>query len=280
LQACDREGADAAGSQIERLAREHTIGDLLIVGALWRGLAAQLDGRIDDAERGALENVQLSRRFNYLPERAAALAALQYWWLSLLRGRPVTTFSQLRSYTNDQPNQRFPRFLLARLYVELGHREDASRELTRIDARALEQFPRDHSWLFSACLSAETCALLDDTERGRDLYALLHPYAELVVTAAYIGACTGSAARPLGALAATLGMWPECEELFDLALESNAALRAPALVVWTQIDYARVLLRAPRPRQRAKGERMLALAARGAAPLGMSGALARARPAP
>jgi tetratricopeptide (TPR) repeat protein len=279
LQACDREGADASGAHIERLAREHTIGDIPILRALWRGLVAQLEGRLDDAEREAQENLQLSRRFNYQPERATALVAQQHWWLSLLRGRPLATFSVLRSYTSDQPNLRPPRFLLARLYAELGHREDALRELQLLDARALEQLPRDHSWLFNACLSAEICALLDDSKRARDIYELLHPYAELAATTAYIGTCIGSVARSLGALAATLGMWPECEELFDLALASNEALQAPALVVWTQIDYARVLLRDPRPRQRAKGQRMLELAARAAAPLGMSDALARARPA-
>jgi hypothetical protein len=136
---------------------------------------------------------------------------------------------------------------------------------------------RDHQWLFSVCLSAETCALVDDTGRAQALYDLLAPYADLHATSAWITICIGSVARPLAMLAATLGRWSEAEEFFEHALARNEALRAPALVVWTQIDYARALLRHPRPRERSKGQRILDAAARAAEPLGMSAALERAR---
>jgi hypothetical protein len=277
LQASDRECADAAGAEILRLAREHALGDLVTLAALWRALAAQLDGRFDEAERETQESVQLSRRFNLQPERAIALATFQYFWLSLLRGRPMTLLSQLRGYTTAQPSVLGPRFLLARLHAELGEGQEAQSEPRVLDASALKQLPRDHTWLFNVCLSAETCALLGDTERGPGLFDLLRPYAELAATAAYIGTCIGSSARSLGALAATLEMWSESEDLFEQALASNEALRAPALLVWTQIDYARVLLRHPRPRLRAKVYKWLERAARAAAPLGMSEALSRAR---
>jgi len=38
-------------------------------------------------------------------------------------------------------------------------------------------------------------------------------------------------------------MCARADELFELALHRNRALRAPPLVVWTQLDYAQALLR-------------------------------------
>ena len=277
LQVGDRSSADAAFAETERLVQ----GDLISAGRMllgvWRSLVAQLEGRLEEAQRETQDVTNLGQRFNFRPERNSAVLAVQAWWISLLRGQPNTTLWAMRTYTRQMPQARYPRFFLARLYAEIGRRASVERELPLIDAAVLREMPRDHQWLFSACLSAETCALADDMERARPLYELLSPYADLMATTAWVTICTGSVARPLGALAATLGLWSEAEELFELALARNQALRAPALVVWTQIDYARALLRHPRPRERSKGQRILEAAARAAEPFGMSAALERAR---
>jgi tetratricopeptide (TPR) repeat protein len=277
LQSGDRAAADAAFGEIERLVQGDVISDGRMLLGVWRSLTAQLEGRLDDAERQSQEVTRLGDRFNFRPERASAVFGVQVWWLSLLRGNPMLTLWAMRTYVEQAPHARYPRFFLARLYAELGRRSSAERELALLDAPALLQIARDHQWLFSACLSAETCALVDDAERAQGLYDLLAPYVDLNATSAWITVCTGSVARPLAMLAATLGRWSEAEQLFELALARNEALRAPALVVWTQIDHARVLLRHPRPRERSKGQRILEAAARAAEPLGMSGALERAR---
>jgi DNA-binding winged helix-turn-helix (wHTH) protein len=280
IQAGDRDGADAAALHFDRIARMETVGDGRILLSFWRALIAQLEGRLDDAQREAQESALMATRFNYRPERGSALLATQLWWLSLLRGEPRKMYPLVRGYANEQPHARFPRFFLGRLLAELGRRDDALHELKLMDAPALMQHPRDHQWLFLAAQSAETCALVGDVERARPLYDLILPYVGYVALAGWITVCTGSVAAPAGALAATLGLWPECEDLFEQALACHESMRAPALVVWTQIDYARALLRHPRPRQRARGQRLLETAARMAQPLAMSGALERARRRP
>jgi DNA-binding winged helix-turn-helix (wHTH) protein len=277
LQSGDRDGANSAFGELERLVEGELIGEGRMTLGVWRSLVAAIEGRLDAADRETQAVAHLGLRFNFRPERATAVLAVQQWWISLLRGQPQTMLGALRGYLQQNPGTRYLRSYLARLYAELGRHSSVERELPFVDARALGQMPRDHQWLFIACLSAETCALIDDAERARAFYDLLTPYVDLHAVSAWITVSMGSVARPLGALAATLGLWTEAEELFELALARNEAMRAPALVVWTQIDYARALLRHPRPRERSKGQRILDAAARAAEPLGMSAALERAR---
>ena len=80
--------------------------------------------------------------------------------------------------------------------------------------------------------------------------------------------CLGSAASFLGRLAATMGRSDEARRHFERALEANAALRAPACLARTQVDYARAL--GPGPR----ADELVAAAGRAASELGL-GAVAR-----
>jgi tetratricopeptide (TPR) repeat protein len=69
----------------------------------------------------------------------------------------------------------------------------------------------------------------------------------ITLLAELIGAlCQGSAARYLGLIAASAGAVEEACEYFEQALAVNSALRAPACLARTQLDYAATLGQGPR----------------------------------
>jgi hypothetical protein len=89
---------------------------------------------------------------------------------------------------------------------------------------------------------AETCAFLGDAPRAAELRDLLLPYAGRNVVIVEGWACFGSADRPLGLLATTMGLWNDAEAHFDAALDLNARLGALPWLARTQHAYALMLL--------------------------------------
>jgi tetratricopeptide (TPR) repeat protein len=90
-------------------------------------------------------------------------------------------------------------------------------------------------------LLADACAFLDDTERAALLYEQLERYGHRMVVGP-IEIALGSAARPLGKLAATLGRPEQAARWFEHAAAENERAGATPWAAHARLDHARLLL--------------------------------------
>jgi hypothetical protein len=116
--------------------------------------------------------------------------------------------------------------------------------------------PRDIEWLYSLSLLAETCALLGSTPVAAVLHELLAPHASVVAADTPEG-ISGSVARYLGLLAATLGRRNEAIAYFQDATAANERMIFRPWLAHTQLDYARALLARNEAGDRARALSML-----------------------
>jgi hypothetical protein len=156
---------------------------------------------------------------------------------------------------------------------------EARAEFERLAGDDFCRLQRDYTWLPATSLLAEVCHFLKDPIRAGVLYRHMLPYAERNTVMGYGIVCSGSAARGLGLLAATMGEWQEAERHFECALQANCRMRARPWVAWSQHDYARMLCERGQPGDGERAAGLLEQALRTARELGMSalaGTVARA----
>jgi hypothetical protein len=165
---------------------------------------------------------------------------------------------------------------LAYPYSELDRRPHARRELDALAGDHFTDLPRDWLWLVSIATLAEVAAYLDDARRAELLYELLLLYADrcVVFDAAF---CQGSASRPLGLLATTIGGFDAATRHFEHALEFNTRIKSPLWVAHTHHEYAQALLRRDHPGDREKVLTLLAAALATADELKLTALADRAR---
>jgi hypothetical protein len=101
--------------------------------------------------------------------------------------------------------------------------------------------PRDWQWLVNIAILSDVVAYLEDGRRAELLYQLLLPFSDRCVVGWPL--CLGSASRPLGRLATTMGRSDAAARHFEDALLMNAKIRSPLWIAHTRHDYARTLLR-------------------------------------
>jgi hypothetical protein len=87
----------------------------------------------------------------------------------------------------------------------------------------------------------------------------------------------GSAPRPLGLLATTMGRFDAAARHFEGALEMNARIRSPLWTAHTQHAYAQTLLRRAHPRDRETALTLLDRALATADQLGLTALADRAQ---
>jgi tetratricopeptide (TPR) repeat protein len=204
--------------------------------AVWRGMRALLDGRLEEADA-------LAARALAIGARAEAVTAAQYYAVQVIavrrdQGRMGELESAVRQARELYPSRIGYRAALALLLCEAGRREEARAELSSL---RLADIPEDVDWLPTMTMLADLCADLGDAARAEQLYRLLAPYADVNVVIGLGVACEGAAARYLGRLAAVIGRRGDAERHFEQALEQNAALGAPVCLARTQLDYAQTL---------------------------------------
>ena len=233
---------------------------------VWRAMLALLAGSFDRADRLASEALATGAP-------GEAVTASQYYAIQVLGiRRDQGTMGELepaaRQLIDENPGRPAWRAALATLLCEDGRLSEAREEFDRLAVSEFEDIPKDLDWMIAIVLLSDVCADLGDGERAALLYAKLEPYADVNVVIGLAAVCLGSAASFLGRLAATMGRSDEARRHFERALEANAALRAPACLARTQVDYARAL--GPGPR----ADELVAAAGRTASELGL-GAVAR-----
>jgi tetratricopeptide (TPR) repeat protein len=101
--------------------------------------------------------------------------------------------------------------------------------------------PADSKRLITLAYLAEVAARLQDVEHAEQVYALLLPFRDQVITVPVFTLCCGSAARYLGMLAHALGDWSAAEEHFEYALRMDECLRAWPWLAHGRYEYALML---------------------------------------
>jgi len=231
---------------------------------------ALADGRFDEAEHLNQIILDLGRKAD---DGSAELQfAVLRGWLRYQRGElpPVRELIETLLYHVSfigPISWAFSAFL----YAELGELEAARPHFERLAASRFADVPRDEAWLLTLALASETCAHLGDGRRAQLLYALLLPYAELVISHQHMRVYLGSVEYALARLAATRGERETATTHFEAALESSRRIGARPHLARTQYEYARMLL-AIEPGSRgdpARGHELLAEAETTARELGM-----------
>jgi hypothetical protein len=133
----------------------------------------------------------------------AQLVAIR--WLQGRGGELLPLLGDLaHSTTVAEPNEGFVAAIAA-LAALAGDHDAARAALARLRAGGLRAVPPSSIWLATMLGVCEASHALGDAEAAREAYDLLIPFAHLPVMASLGIACYGSAHRPLGLAAWTMG---------------------------------------------------------------------------
>jgi eukaryotic-like serine/threonine-protein kinase len=236
--------------------------------AVWRVAEALLAGRFADAASQAREAFELGRRVR-MPDAENCFAVH-----SFIAAMELGRLAELQA-TVEQLAARYAettRWMagLAYLHAELGRRDEAAAAFEPLAARGFVALERDNQWLIAMTGLADTCAFLGDAHRAAELRDLLLPYAGRNVVIVEGWACFGSADRPLGQLAATMGQWEDAESHFEAALDLNTRLGARPWLARTEHGYAQMLLARRQARDAERARDLLRRALGTARELGMT----------
>jgi tetratricopeptide (TPR) repeat protein len=207
--------------------------------AVMAAIHALLAGRVADAERLIEDAFELGREA--APWNARISSLLQRFVLRGLEGRLEEIEQDLRSAAVDNPGYPVIQAALASTYADLG---DAGRARAAFEVHAEDEFaavPFDEEWLLTVALLADACAFLDDSRRASVLYEQLQPYGHRILVGP-IEIALGSAARPLGKLAATLGRTEQAARWFERAAFDNERAGALPWAAHARLDHGRMLL--------------------------------------
>jgi class 3 adenylate cyclase len=202
-------------------------------------MRAMIQGRFDDAEKLALEALNLgqNRRDGLAPQAFAA----QMTVIRREQGRIGEIEPIIHGIVTQFPNLILARCGLAFCYSEGGRYEDARFEFERLAASGFSAIGRDVGWLSAHVLLAEVCVSLDDRDRAAVLYKLLAPYpqrnASLDMYVYY-----GPVALYLGMLATVAKIWDEAEGHFEVALQLSQSMDSRPWFARSQHFYARMLM--------------------------------------
>ncbi len=228
----NRERAQNTHMELERLA--HALHQPLFrhSSLAWRGVCAQLDGRLEEAERLAREGLRLAERAGARDARAHFTAQL----LPVLReqGRLPELLPDLRRLSAEGSQVLAWSAVLPLAFLDAGQSDHAAEAL----AAAGNEFAGP-LWLPATAWFAEAAARLGDTTTCTDLFARLEPHAGRLVQAGF-GGCWGAVDRFLGLLSAAVGRRDEALRHFDAALAQHMAIGADTLARRTRRDRDRL----------------------------------------
>jgi DNA-binding SARP family transcriptional activator/tetratricopeptide (TPR) repeat protein len=248
--------------EVELAAMSRVAGELRQPAQQWALTVAQANLALTEGRFAEFR--ELIERAGALGNRVLAWAALatrrlQVFMLRREQGRLDGFESEVEDLAHDFPSPLVHAAVLARVYAGVERAADAGALLHELTSRDLSGWHVDEEWLFSICLLAESCAILEDTTCAPSLYELLLPYASLNAVAVPEVALD-STSRPLGLLATLLGRFDDAARHFEDALQMNERMGALPGLAHTREEYARLLFRQGE-RERAEALRSQAEAA-------------------
>ena len=257
LESGDREAVDAQMESFDAGAERLRQPLFTWQATIWASMRALLAGEPRRAEGHASEALSIG---------AGSITARDYHAVQMLAirredGRMGELDPAIRGLVERNAERHAWRAALAMLLWESGHAEEAQAQIDELSEHDFAGLPLDGDWLTTMALAADVTAGLRDHATAATLYDQLVPYQSANVVIGLGAVCLGSVATFLGKLAATTGREREAARHFEQALAANAALRAPACVARTELEYARLLGTGRR------GQELLAAAERTAARL-------------
>jgi hypothetical protein len=204
---------------------------------IWDAMCALLAGDLGRAEDHAADALAIG---------AGSVTARDYHAVQILAirredGRMADLDDGVRRLAESYADRPAWRAALAMLEWESGRAEEAQTHIDALSDRGFANVPLDGDWLTTMALAAEVCAGLGDEATAAIIHEQLLPYADANVVIGLGAVCLGSVATFLGRLCTTIGQKRDATELFEKGLAANSALRAPACVGRTELEYARAL---------------------------------------
>ena len=203
----------------------------------WSCTFAQLDGRLDEAERLALESLQMRQRLE--TQDAESVFAAQLFMIRRAQGRVQELLPTVTEAVERYPALAAWRAALPLVHLAAGDDQRARLELDRL-VGDLASFPRDFFWLTAVWLLAEASAALDAAGPAERLYGVLAPHAESWVQIGY-AASDGPVSRLLGLLAAARGDAGAAVAHLEDALRRSRTAGARAFEVRARAELAGAL---------------------------------------
>jgi DNA-binding CsgD family transcriptional regulator len=217
----------------------------LYINMTFRAMRAILTGHFAESEQLAQQGLAIGQRLR--GQDALGVFGMQMFTLRREQGRLKELAPVVKHFVQTSPEASTWRPGLALIYRELGLKEEARAEFTRLAAHDFATIPQDARWIACMVYLAEVCAFLGDVHRAATLYQRLMPYEGHNVVVSGSVACYGAASRYLGMLAATMSHWDDAQRHFEDALAMNARMGAQTWLAHTQHEYANMLLARGRP---------------------------------
>ncbi len=184
---------------------------------------------------------------------AVMLFGLSLFQLRYFQGRLGELVEQSVRVAGDQDNRSLWRATAALALVESG-RADETRKLAL--AEDFRSVPRDILWLGAMFFWADACSRLGLQDRADELYELLSPFPDQLVTAGAV-VVEGSIPWALGTLATTLERYEQAEGHFATAAEIEQRFGAPLLLARTRAGWAHALIAHGRPEDGDRAQQLL-----------------------
>jgi tetratricopeptide (TPR) repeat protein len=239
LELGDPQAIAAELDEMRRLADQLRQPAQLWMVAVVTTVCALLDGRFDECKDLIEDTHKLGART--VPWNAAQAHDLQLFVLHREQGN----LDQVEAIVTRavDANPAYPVWLCAQadLHVQLDRLDEARHVFEGLATADFTSLRLNEVWLFGMTLLSDVCVALGDTRRARILYDLLRPYDQLhAVCASEVS--LGAVARPVGNLAAALGLVDRAADALQLAIMRDDLRGARPSAAHARHDYARILI--------------------------------------
>ncbi len=222
----------------------------------WRAMLALLEGDLEEAER--LATVALELGSPSQPDTFLQIYGVQAGLIRWFQGRSAENAEMVRPFLDQYPAAPAWRCALVLFDAEAGNVDAARAGLEQFAAAGFSSIPRDANWPTAMAVLAMACHRLGESEHAATLYDLLASDfgGYVVVGGVAASASWGSAAMPLGLLAATAGRAKHAEIHLEEALEANIALGSPPWVAHSEAALGTVLSASDDPATRERATQL------------------------
>ncbi|MBC8746968.1 MULTISPECIES: AAA family ATPase [Paraburkholderia] len=243
---------------------QHFVDKWCVTGA--QAMRAILVGDFAVAEQKARESLQMAQTVD--ATLATGVYGMQMFTIRREQGRLAEVAPLFKRFVDEHSENAAWRPGLMLICSDLGFESQARDNLDRL-AESESSIPVDSKRLVTLTYLAEVAARLRDIEHAEQVYGLLLPFRDQVVTVPVFTLCCGSAARYLGMLAHALGDWSAAEDHFEYGLRMDERLRAWPWLAHGRHEFALMLAARNRIEDRARAQDLLATAATAANELKM-----------